>query len=449
MSKKIDWKNERRKVEDLKPFPGNPRKADEKQISDLDRSLEKFSLADPLVINTDGTVIGGNFRMSRLEEKGVKEVDVRVPSRKLTLKEAQELNLRLNKNVGSWNFEVLVNFSEDMLIDSGFGKEELDEIFGLETADDFDEQKEIDKAIKNPRGVKAGDIWQLGDHKLIIGDCTDRKNWEKVMGQERFDFMFTDPPYRLAYSKTDKQGKPKEFGFGYKGNRVYKGVEQKRGVPEYEEWLSIANEFQNPVGANVMVFENWKNTPELWKAIERYWKIRNMIIWWLPNRMQGFLANHKFFNKYDIAPLAGKGILNEGHEEELETYLKEKGQKLLDTYEVILYGNKEKSEWGRIKGTKYYTKISDHITWTTESGSQNVIFGTKPIQILVPYIKILSPRNGIVMEPFCGSGSTILASEIMKRKCRAIEISPTYGEVIIARFERFTGKKVVKIENKA
>ena len=136
---KIIWKNQKRKVSELKSFEGNPRKANEKEIQDLDKSLSRFNLADPLVINTDGEVIGGNFRLSRLKEKGIKEVDVRIPSRILTRKEAEELNLRLNKNQGSWDNEVLANFSEDLLLDAGWNKDELDEIFGLETVDDFDE----------------------------------------------------------------------------------------------------------------------------------------------------------------------------------------------------------------------------------------------------------------------------------------------------------------------
>lgn len=281
---KIVWKNERRKLKELKPFKGNPRKADEKQIEELDRSLTRFNLADPLVINTDGEVIGGNFRMSTLIKKFGKEkkVDVRVPSRKLTRKEAEELNLRLNKNQGSWDFDILANFSEDLLKDVGFESGELDEIFGLETTDDFDLEKEFEKAVKNPRGVKKGDLWQLGDHRLMIGSATDRKAWERLLGEEKFDFMFTDPPYKLAYSKTrtkkikTKGGMKQKRSRTYlktgetdkKGKPTYKGVEQTGGVPEFDEWLSIANDFQNKGGANIMIFENWKNTVELWQAIE-------------------------------------------------------------------------------------------------------------------------------------------------------------------------------------
>ncbi|GAJ07969.1 unnamed protein product, partial [marine sediment metagenome] len=105
--------------------------------------------------------------------------------------------------------------------------------------------------------------------------------------------------------------------------------------------------------------------------------------------------------------------------------------------------------WDRRKKTAW-AKVADHITHAAEtgkSGGQNIIFGTKPIQILVPYIKILSPRDGIVAEPFCGSGSTIISCEIMHRKCRAIEIEPLYGEVILLRWEKFTSRKAVKLSD--
>ncbi len=239
-------------------------------------------------------------------------------------------------------------------------------------------------------------------------------------------------------------------GFGYRSQRSYLGVEKKGGVPEYDEWLSIANEFQNSNGANIMIFENWRNTVELWQAIEKYWKVKNLIIWHLPNRHQGFSRKYLFFSKHDIVPLAGEGVLNEDYEEELDNYLQEKGQKLLDTNEIIIYGEKGKAYWDRRKKTAW-AKVADHITHAAEQTGkgrvENIIFGKKPIQILAPYIKILSPRDGIVAEPFCGSGSTIIACEIMHRKCRAIEIEPIYGEVTLLRYEKFTGKQAIKLSD--
>ncbi len=472
-------------IEQLRPNEYNPKQMTDKEARDLERSIVEFGIVDPLIVNKakgrEGIIIGGHQRYKIYQKLGFKKVPViylDIPD----INKEKELCLRLSKNTGNWDYDLLANFDEDLLKDIGWEGEELDEIFGLEMDDEFDAEKELEKVLAGEeRRVKEGDLWELGNHRLYIGDACKKESWENVLGEEKFDFMFTDPPYRIGYGigtrkqktksgfklqktrtypsigATYKDGKPFNIDksplksmskyFGASGNRGYLGVDKKGGIPEYDEWLSIANGFQNPVGANVMIFENWKNIVDLWQAIEKYWKIKNQIIWWLPNRMQGFSAKYRFFSKYDIAPLAGEGILNEEYEEELENYLKEKGQKLLDTYEVILYGNQGKSYWDKKKGTRW-AKVNDHITWTAsteKSSGQSLIFGTKPIQILVPYIKILSPRGGIVMEPFGGSGSTLIACEIMKRKCRAIEISEIYGEVILNRWEKFSGLKAKKL----
>ncbi len=447
---KITWHQEKRKIADIIPSEYNPRQAGEKQVQDLTESLTKFNLAAPLIINKNNHMIGGHFRLKILKERGggsTTEVDVRVPDRLLTKAEERELNLRLNKNLGEWDFDSLANFDEVFLKTVGFSSEELDNIFDLEVVDNFDEAKEIEAVTGGKRRTAHGDIWQLGQHRVIIGDSTKRENWQDILKSERFDFMFTDPPYRIEYCKYGKV-KTKE-GFGRKANRKYQGVEKKGGVPEFDEWLSIANEFQNPSGASIMIYENWKNVVELWDAMEKYWKIKNMVIWHLPNRCQGFAPTRRFFSKYDIAMLGDSGgvELNEEYEKELDKYIEEKGQKLLDTYSVILYAQKGKSAWDKPKGTRW-ARFTDHVTFgagnKAESG-QNLVFGTKPVAILVPYVKILSPRNGIVMEPFGGSGSTLIACEIMKRRCRLIEYSDIYVEVIIRRWERLTGQKAVRV----
>jgi len=443
-------------IDELNPSEYNPRALTEKEYKDLKESLKRFDFVEPIVVNSaedrKNVVIGGHQRLLVAKEMGYKTIPVNYV--KITkLKREQELNLRLNKNLGHFDYDLLANFDEEMLVDVGFSREELDDVFGLNIDEEFDVEKELEKLLKGKiRRVKDGDLWQLGEHRLIIGDCTDRNKWDKLFGDEQFDFMFTDPPYKLAYVKDLKKRKTKT-GFGYKQRRRYLGVDKKGGIPEYDEWLSIAKDFQNTSGVSVMIFENWSNTVKLWLAMEKYWKMRNMIIWWLPNRSQGYGRKRQFYQKYDVAPLATKGdvVLNQGYEEELDNYIKEKGQKLLDTYGIILYGQQGKSYWDRRKGT-IWARTTDHITHAAEtgkSGGQNIIFGTKPIQILVPYIKILSPRDGIVAEPFCGSGSTIIACDIMHRKCRAIEIEPIYGEVTLLRYEKFTGKQAVKINAKS
>lgn len=209
----IKWHNEKRKLSELKPLEYNPRQATEKQVKDLTTSLTYFNLVDPIIINSNNTIIGGHLRYHILKNKYDKNkiIDVRVPNRLLTPEEERELNLRLNKNTGEWNFDLLANYDENLLLDVGFEKEELDEIFGLDIDDDFDVEKELNKVLASEkRRCKNNELWQLGDHRLYIGDATKRESWEKVLKNEKFDFLFTDPPYRLAYTQRMRKVKTKE-----------------------------------------------------------------------------------------------------------------------------------------------------------------------------------------------------------------------------------------------
>jgi hypothetical protein len=135
---RIEWRTEQRRVRDLIPWEGNPRKISDRQAEQLRASLDRFGVADIPVIDADGTIVGGHQRCAILmaQGKGDLEVDVRVPSRKLTDEEFAELNLRLNKNVGSWDFEVLANMDENLLLSIGFDEEELLVGFGLSRAED-------------------------------------------------------------------------------------------------------------------------------------------------------------------------------------------------------------------------------------------------------------------------------------------------------------------------
>lgn len=127
------WQSKKINISDLKPAKYNPRKkVDGEFKSQLLKSIEKFNIADPIVINADNTIIGGHQRYYILIEKGIPEVDVRIPNRQLTEQEEKELNLRLNKNVGEWDNELLTSFDEDMLKDVGFTSDELEDMFNLE-----------------------------------------------------------------------------------------------------------------------------------------------------------------------------------------------------------------------------------------------------------------------------------------------------------------------------
>ena len=142
---KIFWTTEKRKVSDLVPYDGNPRQMSKEQAEDLQKSLEKFNLAEIPAINTNNTILAGHMRLRIMKQLGrsEEEIDVRVPNRQLTIDEEKEYLLRSNKNTGSWDYDTLANFDEELLKQVGFAEDELAMLKGAEI-DDLVEGEDVD-----------------------------------------------------------------------------------------------------------------------------------------------------------------------------------------------------------------------------------------------------------------------------------------------------------------
>lgn len=425
------------KISELKPSEYNPRKWSEDQLQKLRESLEKFGVVDPLIVNSHPSrtniVIGGNMRLKVLKDMKYTEV----PAVYLNLDEAKErdLNVRLNKTGGEFDLDLLKDFDESLLEDIGFNSEELDDIFiddDLEEKNSFDLKKELKKLDIKEISVQKGDIYQLGDSRLMCGDSTISKDFAKLMGEERADMVVTDPPYILDYLHAKRAGKPVK-GFGAKQDRIYLETET---LPDNftELWMKNVADHAKP-DFSIICYENWKNLRTIWSEMEKYWRVKNMIVWHLPNRHQGFSSKYKFFSKHDIAMVGGSGDVPYNHEDE--------EQPLQELYETALFAISGKPQWeGYEKGQKYMpTDFIEFNASDEKHSGQGVIFGTKPIEILIPYIKVLTKRGDLVVEPFGGSGSTLIASTKLKRRCFIMEKVPTYAEVIMKRWENETGLK--------
>jgi len=421
----------------------NPRKWDEKALNDLKQSIKRFGIVDPAIVNIapkrKNIVIGGHMRIEAAKALGIKEmpvVYVNLPD----LEKEKELNLRLNKNQGEFDFSLLANFAEDFLADVGFDSEDLDEIFDWEddSPEVFDLKKELEKLDIKEVEIKKGDVWQLGENRLMCGDSTVQKDMQKLMNNKKADFCFTDPPYILDYLHGKKKHGKATDGFGYKRDRKYLETDV---LPDNftELWIKNVSEIAKE-DFHIIVYENWKNLRTIWAEMEKYWKVKNMIVWHIPNRHQGFSAKYKFFSKHDIAMVGSsyeQEVLNSDPEEEL----------LQNNYTTALYAITGKPHWeGYKKGRKIQpTDFIEYKASDEKSSGQGVVFGTKPLEILIPYIKVLTKKGDLVIEPFGGSGSTLIASEKMGRRCYLMEKSPVYAEVIKKRWETLTGKKGVKI----
>jgi len=155
---KLKWNTEQRKIDDLIPFEKNPRKITDQQKEDLRKSLEKFDLVEIPAIDTDNKIVAGHQRLGilKLLGKGGETIDVRMPNRKLTDEEFKEYNLRSNKNVGGWDYNLLEDIGENLLLDVGFGSEELMEIFGLNNAEnvEVDESRLLIIMVEAPEAPK-------------------------------------------------------------------------------------------------------------------------------------------------------------------------------------------------------------------------------------------------------------------------------------------------------
>lgn len=427
-------------INKLKPYEKNARKWTEAATAGLKESITKFGQVDALVVNDapgrEDIVLGGAFRLKVMKELGFKEVAVIYVNIADPEKEA-ELNIRLNKNLGEWDLDLLAEFDETLLKEIGFSSEELDDVFDIEQKTEmFDLEKELKKLNIEKIEIQKGDVWQLGESRLMVGDSTVEADMLKLLGEDRADLCLTDPPYILDYLNAKRHGEA-VTGFGAKKNRRY--LETDVLPPDFtEKWMANISKIQKQ-DFSIIIFENPKNLRTIWNELEKHWKYRNTIVWHLPNRVQGFSAKYKFFNKSDIALVgtAGNVSLNLEPEEEL----------FQNKYENALFATSGKPHWeGYAKGKKYQpTDFIEYVAADEKSSGQGIIFGTKPIEILIPYIKVLTKRGDLIVEPFGGSGSTLIAATKMKRRCCIMEKSPIYAEVIRNRWEKLTGEKAVKI----
>ena len=356
-------------VGSLNPSTYNPRKWNEAQTNALKESITKFGLVDPILCNSAkermNTVIGGHFRLAVAKELGFKEMPV-VYVNIADIEKEKELNVRLNKNLGEFDFELLKGFGEEFLGSVGFSTRELDNIFAIDpTPEVFDMKKELEKLNIHDIKVQKGDRYEIDGSILMCGDSTIEADMLKLMEEAQADMVCTDPPYILDYLKgKTKQKDGVTEGFGLKKNRKYLETDV---LPDNftELWMASVSKVQKP-DFSIMIFEHPKNLRTIWNALEAHWRYRNTITWHVPNRVQGFSAKYKFFNKQDIALVGssdGKGINLESEDELFQ-----------NEYENALYATSGKPTWeGYEKGKKYQpTDFIDHIAADEKSSGQEL-----------------------------------------------------------------------------
>jgi len=398
-------KIEKKKLAELKPSPYNPRTISKDQLERLKDSIEKFDLVEPIIWNKQtGHVVGGHQRLKVLQSLDRKETEVVV----VDLKDSEEkaLNLALNKISGEWDFDKLkevileIDTGEFPIELTGFDYDELSDLIDY-SKDEIIPQSEEDDVPEPPEEPisKIGDVWILGEHLLLCGDCTDQKEVDRLMDNDKADMIFTDPPYNVNYEDTHgrkiKNDNLKDFkGFLIK---IYDSLLQvsKTNACAYVCYAE----------ANVMDFMTC--------ALEAKWTYRNTLIW-----------------------LKDIPAMNFGH----YTW----------QYEPILYLSKGTPKF---YGQKNHPNVIEVASYNSFAGRKddhgNAVNralhpNQKPVELIVKVIENSSKKNQIVADFFGGSGSTLIACEKTARRARIIELDPIYCDVIVKRWETYTGQEAKK-----
>jgi len=382
-------------INDLVFAEYNPRQLTKEQYKNLKDSIKRFGLVDPVIINKnkdrENIVIGGHQRLKIAKDLNIEKIPC--VELDLTIDQEKELNVRLNKNTGEWDWDALANyFDVESLIDWGFTNEELQfetpEVIG-QTDDDSIPEK------INPR-TQMGNIWLLGDHKILCGDATIKENVKLLMGKVKADMVFTDPPY----------------GVNVKGGKQHSHIEGDLTQVAIPFSFDLAVQEATKNDARFYFCGGEGNIPLYIKLFDKYLNRLPKLLIWVKN---GFVMKP---NNY--------------HQQ----------------FEIIFYGFKPKG--GGLK--KWYSgrkesEASD--VWKiNRDPSQTYLHPTqKPVELVERAIKNSCPKKGVVYDPFGGSGSTLIACEKNNKSCFMMELDPAYCDVIVQRWEDYTGKKAVLLES--
>jgi len=390
MENQIQWHLETRRISELRPYFKNPRILTKDQEKHLRTSLDKFGVVDRPCINLDGTIIGGHQRINVMGVKST-EIEVMVPSRALSDREVEELNIRLNKNIGDWDWDILANQWEiEDLINWGFDPKEMSISSPQEGIND-----EVEEPILSPPVdpiTKPGDLYEFNEHRLICGDSTSSTVVSRLLEgvQSLPILMVTDPSYGVDYNPIWRKNIGKAHGMVKAGGKVQND--------ERVDWKAAWDLFPGTVA---YVWHAGKFASEVQSSLERAnFTIISQIIW---AKQHFALSRGDYHWQHEPCWYAVK----KGCEHNWQGSRKE--STLWEVSNLNAFGKNEEDE-------------------RTAHGTQ------KPIECMARPIRNNSGEGDAVYDPFLGSGTTLLAAQSLLRTCYGAEIDPAYCDIILQRW---------------
>lgn len=412
------------KTGDLIPYENNPRNNDA-AVEAVANSIKAFGFKVPIVIDKNNVVVAGHTRLKAAEMLGLEMVPCIVAD---DLTDAQIKAFRVADNktaeLAEWDFEKLeaelaelnaINFQMEQFGFDGLS-DDLSEIIE-------DEIPEVDE--ENEPITKAGDVWQLGNHRLLCASATEEKNVLKIMNGEKADIIFTDPPYNVDYEggtkealkiQNDKQTSRDFYTFLYHAFINLLNVTKEGGVAyvchAHMESINFMASFQ-AAGFYLSQMLVWNKSSLAIGRADYQWKHEPIMYGWKTGAAHFFTDS-----RIETTVIEDRPNINKMNKDELKEYIKELWKR--EPASTVIDEDKP-------------ARNAEHPTM-------------KPIKLIAYFLRNSSKTNDIVVDAFGGSGSTLIACEQLNRRCRMIELDPRYCDVIINRWETLTGQKAKLLE---
>jgi len=364
------------KLSEIKTNPNNPRLIKDDKFNKLVRSIKEFPKMleiRPIVVNSDMIVLGGNMRLKACKEAGLKEIPI-IFADDLTEEQQREFIIKDNVGFGEWDWEMIAN-EWDVAEIQEWGLDLPD--FAIKKEEAVEDNYEIPNTIETD--IVLGDLFEIGEHRLLCGDSTDSDQVAKLMNGNKVDMVFTDPPYNIDYQ-------------GVKDKRD-KIANDKMSDENFNQFLYDALNINSDT---FYVCCSWQYSHLFRKALEDLQKpVKSFIVWDKVNPAQ-----------------------------HLDKYFKQ--------HEIILYH-------GKFGGQK--TLRGD--VWQIKRQRNTVHPTMKPIGLIELALNDNQDKKNIY-DAFLGSGSTMVASHQLKRKCYGMELDPKYCQVIIDRMRKLDPDLIIK-----
>jgi len=391
-------------INTIKPYENNPRKLKDSAIDKVAMSLKEYGFRQPIVVDKDRIIVVGHTRYRASKKLGFKEVPITIADN-LTPEQINAYRIADNRTAeeSEWDDELLAmeikdleakDFKLDLL---GFNEDQLNDIL-FEEKQGLTDEDETPEPPEEPI-TKLGNIWKLGKHKLICGDSTAEDTFKNLFNDNKADLIFTDPPYNVDYS-------------GRGENNLGKIKNDNMSENDFIDFLyknfNLMSDYLKSLGCIYVCHPDSQSKPKIAFELnfEKFFKKSSTIIWDKGNAGMGW-------------------------------------QDYRSQHEPILYGWKEgqgkHSFYGDRKNTSIWNVKRDNVAGYKHPTQ-------KPVALSQKAVLNNSKEDDIVFDSFLGSGSTLIACEKTNRKCYGIELDPKYCDVIVKRWENFTGKKA-ELEN--